>query len=357
MSIENHRDAINDIDAKIIELINDRTSHVIEIGKIKHVTSSPIYNPKREKEILERIEKLSQGKKFPVPVLRMIFREIMSASREIERPLSVAYLGPEGTFTHNAAINQFGSSTTFTPLKTIGDVFKEVEVAKYDYGVVPIENSNEGAVNHTLDMFINSNLKIRAETYLGIHHCLLSSSDDIKSIKKIYSHPQSFGQCRLWILNNFPNAELIESTSNSEAAKVSAWDKYGAAIAGKINAELYGLTVIAENIEDNPENYTRFLTIGHEDSEPSQDDKTSLIVAIKDKPGALQSVLSVFSTRNINMNKIESRPTKKKAWEYLFYIDIDGHREDTNIIETLKDLEAHTTFLKVLGSYPKMKIF
>ncbi|MEK6795017.1 MAG: prephenate dehydratase [Spirochaetota bacterium] len=357
MDIDKHRISINRIDEEIVKLINERTSHAVAIGKIKRELNRVIYDPKREAEILERIETLAKGKPFPSRVLRMIYREIMSASREIEEPISVAYFGPEGSFTHTAAIEQFGSSTEFAALKTIGDVFKEVEVDKYDYGVVPIENSNEGAVNYTLDMFITSTLKICSEHFMNIHHCLLSQCTDVSEIKKIYSHPQSFGQCRMWIMNNLPHAELIESSSNSEAAKVVGWDKFSAAIAGVVNAELYKLNVLAENIEDNPENFTRFLTIGKDDNEPSKKDKTSLIVAIKDKPGALQTVLAIFSDRNINMNKIESRPTKKKAWEYLFYIDIDGHRKDKHITEALAALDQETTFLKVLGSYPKIRIF
>lgn len=357
MTLEEHRNEINRIDNAIVDLINERTEHVIEIGKIKQEKGGPVYRPEREKEIYDRLEASGEGKPFPTEALRAVFGEIISASRQIEAPLHIAYLGPEATFTHASAIAQFGSSAEFVPLKSISDVFKEVEVGKYPYGVVPIENSNEGAVNYTLDKFITSSLKICSENYVTIHHNLLSHLDDLSQIKKVYSHPQAFAQCRLWLMNNLPNVELVETTSTAEASRVVAWDKYSAAIASTIAAKKYNLSMLATNIEDNPENYTRFLIISENDCEPSGDDKTSLILSVKDKPGVLQQVLSQFSSRSINLNKIESRPSKKKAWEYLFYVDVDGHRKDPALVETLAALEEITTLVKVLGSYPKMKVF
>lgn len=357
MSIDEHRKKINEVDAKIIELINERAKEVKAIGELKNSSGDSIYKPEREQEILRRIDEMSEGKAFPKEAMRIVFREIISASRNLEKEIKAAFLGPEASFTHIAAIKQFGSSTNFIAMKSISDVFKEVEVDKYDYGVVPIENSNEGVVNYTMDMFINSSLKICSENYVSIQHNLLSHCGDLSAIKKVYSHPQALAQCRLWLNNNLPQAELLETKSTAEAAQVVAWDKYSAAIASLVARDKYNLNLLAEHIEDNPENYTRFLIIGKEDCGISKEDKTSLIVAVKDEPGSLEKILSIISNAKINMNKIESRPTKKKAWEYLFYIDIDGHRKDERIAQTLEALKKHTTFFKVLGSYPKIKLF
>ena len=356
--IDDFRKQIDSIDQNIIENLSRRTEIVLKIGEIKKQDKNAVYHPAREIEIFNRIEEINKNSKFPSPVLIQIYREIISACRALEKRLCIGYFGPQATHTHQAAIHQFGSSCDFIAFRTVADVFKEVELGKVNYGVVPVENSTEGAVNHTLDMFITSSLHIYAEQYMPIHQYLLSVCPDLSSIKRIYSHPQALAQCRLWIENNLPHAELSETSSTSEAVKVCLWDKYSSAVAGRIASELHPeIKILAENIEDNPSNNTRFLVIARKDCAiRSANDKTSLLFAVKDQAGALSRVLNIFSQNNINLNKIESRPSRKKAWEYLFYVDVDGHRSDPHLREVFQAVEKETVFMKILGSYPKARI-
>jgi len=353
-TLEKLRKKIDEVDKSLVGLLNKRLEYVKDVGEAKRDSNLRIYHPERENQVLRKIELFNEN--FPVESLKQIWIEIMAVSREMQSPLKIAYLGPEATYTHMAVLRQFGSAGEVMPIKSIYDVFQTVETGNANFGVVPIENSTGGAVNHTLDRFLDSSLKIVAEIYLNVSHCLLSGAEDISSIKKIYSHAQSIVQCRSWIQNNLPNAEINETSSNAKAASVASWDKFGAAIAGRVAADVYDLNVLAEGIQDNSINITRFLVIGDETSKKTGDDKTSLVCSVQDKAGALQELLSTFSKRGINMNKIESRPSRTKAWEYLFYIDIDGHIDDDNVKATLEDLEAVTKFVKILGSYPKGRL-
>jgi chorismate mutase / prephenate dehydratase len=352
MDLEKLRQKIDSIDNKLIEDINERTKIALEIGKIKNEQNMPFYKPERERLILEKLQKINKGP-FPTGTLKLIFLEMMSACRELEKNISVAYLGPEASHSHSACINHFGSSVQSIPLTSITDVFYEVEKGKADYGLVPVENSYEGLVTHTLDMFLDSPLKICSETLYRVSHCLLSLQDKLENIKKVYSHPQIFAQCRLWLENNLPKAERIEASSSSKAAELVEWDKYSAAIATEYAAYRFNLKILESGIEDIPKNFTRFLVIGKTDCDRTGQDKTSLMIAISDKPGALYGILKPFSERNINLTKIESRPTKKSPWDYVFFIDCDGHISDPEIKEALEEIKPFSLQIKILGSYPK----
>jgi chorismate mutase/prephenate dehydratase len=284
--------------------------------------------------------------------LRAIYREIMSSALSLEKSLTVAYLGPEATFTHQAAIRRFGSSLLYSPQKTIADVFSEVSKNRADYGVVPVENSTEGVVTHTLDMFVDSDLKIVSQIVLPVQQCLLSNSPR-SQIKKLYSHPQSLAQCRAWVQNHLPRVEIIETSSNARSAEFAAREKQAAAIAGVLAAEKYKVRILELDIQDNAANATRFLVLGRQCSPATGKDRTSVMFSIVDKVGALHSALAPFRRYRINMTKIESRPSKRKAWEYFFFVDCDGHYTDRKVANALEILHQHCSFVKILGSYPK----
>ncbi|MCX6355327.1 MAG: prephenate dehydratase [Candidatus Aureabacteria bacterium] len=353
MTIDDIRKKIDAIDKKLVELMNSRSSLVHKIGKIKRKAKKEIYVPEREEAVYRKLEELSKGP-LSIESLRAIYREIMSASLALEKELAIAYLGPEATFSHVAAREKFGSSVRYSPAPTIEDVFSQVERGEADYGVVPIENSIEGAVTYTLDMFIDSKSKICAEIYLDIAHCLLSNCErDL--VSKIYSVPQVFGQCRSWIRSNFPAAELVEVSSTAKAAGLAAREGKAAAIANELAAEIYGVKVLERNIEDSGRNETRFLVIGKSSAGRTGNDKTSLLVSVADRVGALYQMLYPFRKNGINLTKIESRPSKKKAWEYYFFIDFAGHIEDRKAVKALKELRKQCLFVEHLGSYPKAR--
>jgi chorismate mutase / prephenate dehydratase len=354
MNIPEHRKAIDKLDAQLIKLLNERTRHVLGIGEIKRKAGEEIYAPHRERSVLNRLCRLNHG---PITneSLQAIYREIMSSALSLEKSLKVAYLGPEATFTHQAAIRRFGSSLGYAPQKTIADVFTEVSKSRADYGVVPVENSTEGVVTHTLDMFVDSELKIVAQIVLPVQHCLLSNSPRSR-IKTLYGHPQSLGQCRVWVQNNLPRVEIIETSSNARSAEFAAKEKGAAAIAGLLAAEKYNLGVLDYDIQDNAANATRFLVLGRQCSPPTGLDRTSLMISVMDKVGALHSALAAFRRYRINMTKIESRPSKRKAWEYFFFIDCDGHMADRKVQKALALLGEHCNFVKVLGSYPSAEL-
>jgi chorismate mutase/prephenate dehydratase len=346
------RKKINDVDISMVNLLDERADLVKKIGDYKKKYDIPIYQPGREKEVKSRI--LSNSKKsFPTEALMHIFTEIVSAARSLEEPLMIGYLGPEGTFTEQAAIKHFGSSVILNPIATIPDVFRQVENGKMNFGIVPIENSQQGTVNLTLDEFVDSPLTIVGETYLSIHHNLLANVDNISEIKRIYSHPQGFAQCRIWIETNLPNAEKMEVSSTAKAASLVPWDKFSAAIASEIAAEKYGLNILERNIEDNPENYTRFWIISTDKQKADNPEKTTVLVSVKDKPGALLRLLSPFQVYNINLSKIESRPSKRRPWDYLFFIDIDESINNSALKKALDKVKEDSVFLKILGSYSK----
>ena len=350
MSIPEHRKEIDHLDEQIVKLLNDRTRHVLEIGSIKLKAGEEIYAPHRELAVLQRICKLNPGP-MSNESLRAIYREIMSSALALEKSLTIAYLGPEATFTHQAAIRRFGSSLRYSAQKTISDVFTEVSLNRADYGVVPVENSTEGVVTHTLDMFVDSDLKIVAQIVLPVQHCLLSNYKR-SQVKKLFAHPQSLGQCRSWVQNNLPGAEIIETSSNARSAELARAGKYSAAIAGVLAAERYGLNILESDIQDNSNNATRFLVLGRQCSPPTGHDRTSLIISINDRVGALHRALATLRRYKINMTKIESRPSKRKVWEYFFFIDCDGHVRDKKVAKAISDFEQECAFVKVLGSYP-----
>ncbi len=351
MNIPEHRKAIDHLDAQIVRLLNERTKHVLAIGEIKLRAGEEIYAPHRELAVFERVCKLNRG---PITddSLRSVYREVMSSALSLEKRLTIAYLGPEATFTHQAAIRRFGSSLNYAAQKTIADVFTEVSKNRADYGVVPVENSTEGVVTHTLDMFVDSDLKIVSQIVLKVQQCLMSNSPR-KQIKKLYVHPQSLAQCRIWIQNNLPRAEIVETSSNARSAELAAKEKNTAAIGGLLAAEKYGLRVLEQDIQDNAANATRFLVLGRKCSPPTGKDRTSIMVSIADKVGALHHALAAFRRFRINLTKIESRPSKRKAWEYFFFIDCDGHAHDKKVAKAIAHLEQECSYVKILGSYPK----
>jgi chorismate mutase / prephenate dehydratase len=301
--------------------------------------------------VLNRLYKLNKG---PIsnPSLKAIYREIMSSALSLEKSMAIAYFGPEATFTHQAAIRRFGSSLRYVPQKTIGDVFAEVSRNRADYGVVPVENSTEGVVTHTLDMFVDSDLQIVAQIVMPIQQCLIGNAKR-KNINKLYSHPQALAQCRAWLQNNLPGVEIIESSSTTRAAELASQDPNSAAVASALAAERYGLRILEADIQDNSENITRFLVLGRQCSPSTGNDRTSLMFSIADQVGALHRALAAFRRSKINMTKIESRPNKRKAWEYFFFVDCDGHITDRKLARAIEHLSQHSKFLKVLGSYPK----
>jgi len=353
--LEKFRKNIDRIDDEILALLNRRSAVVIEVGKVKRVQKSRFYKPDREREILERLTSNNKGP-FPNDALKVIYREILSASVALEEPLKVTCLGPLATFTHLAALRHFGSSAAFMPVDSIKKVFENVEAGKAEYGVVPIENSNEGVVSHTLDMFTDSELQVVAEIILEVSHNLLSKQTDKRKIKKIYSHPQALAQCRGWLEANMPGVPTKEATSTAKAAELAAREKNTAAIASEIAARIYDLDIIERNIQDSRRNITRFLVISKEFPHRTGNDKTSVMFTIKHKPGSLYDVLMPFKRAKINLTKIESRPSKRKAWEYIFFVDMEGHIEDAKIKKAIESLKENCLYLKILGSYPQGRI-
>ncbi|NTU41960.1 MAG: prephenate dehydratase [Nitrospirales bacterium] len=349
--LEKFRKEIDAIDTEILSLLNRRAGFALEIAQIKRDASLRFHSPERERAILERIASLNEGP-FPNDALRVIYREIISASLSLEEPLKVAYFGPEGTFTNLAALRHFGSSAEFIPERSIKAVFDAVEGDNAEYGIVPIENSNEGAVSYTLDMFMDYDLKIAAEVMLEISHNLLSRSGDRSKVEKIYSHPQPTAQCRTWLESNMPGVLILEATSTARAAELASQDETAAAIASELAAAKYDLQFIERHIEDNRSNFTRFLVISKGYPSMSGNDKTSVLLSLKDKPGALYDVLLPFKGSDINLTKIESRPSKRRPWEYMFFIDMEGHIDEERLKAVLEAVKDKSLTFKHLGSYP-----
>jgi len=353
-TINDLRHEIDALDDMIMDLLNRRARFVIEVGKLKSAKKGDFHVPNREREIYDRLTAHNSGP-FPNEALRSVFREIISASLALEAPMKVAFFGPKATFTHLAAMQQFGLSAELVPQKSIPAVFEDVGKGRAQYGVVPVENSTEGMVSHTLDMFMESDLKINAEVLLEIHHYLLSRTGRFEDIKKIYSHPQPIAQCRDWLAENLPNVPVVDVASTAVAAQIVSEDYTAAAIASELAATMYDLKIVRERIEDQVNNFTRFLVIGKKLADTSGDDKTSLMFSVKDEVGILYRMLEPFAKRGINLSKIESRPLKKKAWEYIFFLDLMGHINDPAIGEAVQELKQCCQFVKVLGSYPRAK--
>jgi len=347
------RDRIDRLDEKLQQLISKRASCAREIAALKQAAGEDnFYKPEREVDVLRRVIARNKGPLSSEEMARL-FREIMSACLALEKPMKIAFLGPEGTFTQAAALKHFGHSVATVPLGGIADVFREVESGTAHFGVVPIENSTEGVINHTLDMFMNSPLRICGEVELRIHHHLLGKGRSLRGVKRVLSHQQSLAQCREWLDANLPEVERVAVASNAEAARLASRDAQAVAIAGSSAAEIYELNVLVSNIEDEPDNTTRFLVIGRLDPLPSGDDKTSLLISGPNRSGSLMGLLAPLARHQINMTRIESRPSRRGLWEYVFFVDIDGHAQDARVRKALAELEKGSSFIKWLGSYPK----
>ncbi len=352
--LEKLRGEIDTIDREILKLLNKRQNLVSQIGKIKQKKGINLLDPIRELEIYERLFRLNKGP-LTHAALKNIFREIISAARELQKPLTVAYLGPEATFTHLAAISHFGKSVRFLPQTTMKDVFLEVEKGNCNYGVVPVENSTEGTINYTLDLLYDSRLEVCGEIFLKISHNLVALCEDKEDIEKIYSHPQALAQCREWLKKNVAGAILVDVTSTAYAAQLASQDRKSAAIANEFAATLYNLRILEKGIEDYGRNLTRFLIMGKKSPPKSGFDKTSLLFSANDVPGALYQVLRPIAKRGINLSKIESRPMKTEPWQYVFFVDMEGHIEDDPVREAIEELRGKCSFIKHLGSYPRAK--
>lgn len=348
------REEINRIDKDIVESLDKRAKLVKKISEVKRRERSPIFAPEREKVVFNRVMQFSEGS-FPQESLKFIFREIISASILLEGALKIAYLGPEATFSHEAAISRFGLSAEYFSQIDIEQVFSSVESGRTDLGVVPIENSTEGVINDTLDLFLKTKVKIVSEIVLNVHHHLLSQEKSISEIKKIYSHPYALAQCKRWIKNNL-NVQIIDVASTAQAAKLATEEKYSAAIASISAADIYHLNLLSSNIEDKRNNATRFFVIGDFEAKPSGTDKTSILFSTKNRVGSLYDSLSIFSRWGIDMTRILSRPNHKDPWSYIFYIDCDGHINDENIKRAMGELEMQSTIFKHLGSYPAQRL-
>jgi chorismate mutase / prephenate dehydratase len=354
LALENLRKRIDEIDKKILEFLNERGKIAIEISKLKQENSCNVYDPAREREIERNIKRANPGPLSTDSVLS-VFREIISGCRSLQNPIKVAYLGPDGTFSHQAAFREFGSTAKFKPCRGIDKVFEEVEKESGSFGIVPIENSVEGSVGNVLDRFLRSGLLISSELFEKISHFLISKTGDIKDIKIVASHPQALGQCRKWLSEHLKRVEYCETSSTASAVKLASRDKKIAAVAGEFAALIYKLKIVEKQIEDSPGNTTRFWVIGREQTRPTGADKTSMVFSLKDQPGALYKALSPFAEADINLTKIESRPSKERPWEYVFFVDFEGHAHNEKISSLLSRVREYCVFLKVLGSYPMGK--
>jgi len=351
MSLEELRKKIDELDHQLVKLLNERARVVVEIGKLKTRTDKPVYSPDREKEVFARIAEANEGP-LPDRCLVAIWRELMSGSFVLERPLRIGYLGPAGSFSHTASMLKFGQSVEYEPLVDITSIFDEVSKGHCDLGLAPVENTMGGGVIETLDALIDSNVKVCAEVLMAIHHSLLGNCS-LEEIEKIYSKPEVFVQCRNWLSATFKEAQTIPVASTAKAAQMAADEPGAAAIGSSVAAELYGLRIICENIEDIANNVTRFLVISREDARPTGEDKTAILFSTAHKAGALADVLDVFKRYDINMTNIESRPSKKRQFEYYFFVDFLGHRTDKNVQEGIEEARKHCLQLSILGSFPR----
>jgi len=358
MDIDAIRREIDKLDDEILKLLNRRAEQAVEIGRLKQDAGDVVFDPAREKQILDRLTSVNQGP-LSAEAVRDIFGAIFAAHRLLEKRLAVAYYGPAGSFTHIAARTKFGSRADLRPMDTISDVFRAAEKKDADLGVVPIENSTGGVVPLTLDAFAESNLKICAEMYVDIEHYLLSRCKSLDQVSRVYSHPQALAQCRIWLRSNLPRAELVPVGSTARAAELASAEKEDASGAGvaaigpALAGELHSLPVLRAKIQDLPDNRTRFFTIGRVQPEPSGNDKTSLVFWVEHKAGALHRALGVLSKHRVNMTFIQSHPIKQTPWEYMFFVDVVGHTDDPELSRALAELRNRTTLLRVLGSYPE----
>jgi len=347
------RAEIDRTDDEILAALNRRAGLVGKVAEVKQARAVPFYVPSRERQIADRLSATNPGP-FPSDAIRSVFQEIFSACLALEKGVRIAYLGPEGTFSHMAVKQQFGLSARAMPVGTIPGVFEEVARGGADFGVVPVENTTEGGIIHTFDTFLDSDLKISAEIALEIHMCLLARANlALTDIERVYSIPVAAGQCRRWLAAHLPRASVVEARSTADGARQAHDDPRGAAVGAEIAARLYDLVVLRRNIEDLSHNMTRFLVVGRQQATPTGRDKTSLLLVTRDEPGILYRVLGAFAQRGLNMSKIESRPSRRRPWEYVFFVDIDGHESDQAVAAALADVRPSCETLKVLGSYPR----
>jgi len=351
MNLHDLRKEIDQIDEQVLKLLNRRAELAQEIGHHKKRTRSHYFTPEREQTVYKRLLALNPGP-LDATAVRAIYREVISACRALEKPLTVAYLGPFGTFSHQASINKFGSSAVFHPADSIPDIFTLVERGECDYGVVPVENSLAGVIPETLDTFMQSNLRIVSEIFVPIAHNLATRCTSLEAIRRIYSHPQPVAQCRQWLRSHLPNVEIVETSSTSRAAELAAQEEGAAALCPALAAEQNDLPILVAHTEDNPSNRTRFLVLGYNEPEPTGKDKTSVMFSVHHRAGELFRAMAAFEKYDVNLTMIESRPAKVAAWEYIFYIDVEGHLRGTNVAKAVNLLQEHALFVRVLGSYP-----
>jgi chorismate mutase/prephenate dehydratase len=343
------RRKIDALDERLVKLLSARAKIANQVGKIKN--GAMVYRAEREAQVLRRVSELNQGP-LPASSMRRIYSEIMSACRALEDRLAVAYLGPQGTFSQEAAIRHFGNSIATRSCPTIDEVFKQVETAATGYGVVPVENSTEGAIGRTLDLLLTTPARVCGEIMLPVQQCLMSRARNLKAVRKVYSHAQSLGQCQRWLARHLPGVTQVAVVSNAEAAVLATRDTKAAALASKTAAHLYKLNLLARNVQDESRNITRFLVLSREDVAPSGRDKTSLILSTRNVPGAIQGLLTPLAKNGVSMTRLESRPARTGLWEYVFYVDIEGHAHDAPVARALAAIEHKASFLKNLGSYP-----
>ncbi len=351
VGLDDHRKRIDELDDQILKLLDERAGVVADIAHAKREANLPTYDPERERQVLDRLA--ARGRRFPPDAIRAVYREVMSASLALQEPLKVAYLGPEGTFSHAAARAYFGLAATYAEATTFDGVFDAVTRNQAVYGVVPVENSSEGSVPHAVDALVGGDLLIRAEFDLEVSQCLLGRVTGLASVERVYTKAEVLGQCRLWLAKNLGGAQLVQSASTAAAVREAMTDPQGAAIASRLASDLYGLPIMRERIQDRAENFTRFVVIGHEDAARSGDDKTTVAFSVRDGRGALMKALAVFDEEGINLSRIESRPSREKSWDYVFLADLGGHREDPNVARAMARMREACPMVKHLGSYPR----
>jgi chorismate mutase/prephenate dehydratase len=345
---------IDAVDAQLLELLNSRASLALEVGDVKHEIDAPVYRPEREAQVIARLRERNKGP-LGGDAIAAIYREVISACRELERRQRVAYLGPAGTYSEQAMLSYFGSGIEPLACPTIDEVFRSAEAGSADFGVVPVENSSEGAVNRSLDLFLQTSLRICGEVSVPIHHNLLSGSGQMQGIERICAHAQALAQCNAWLDRNCPGIERVPVSSNAEGARLASVEPGTAAIASDVAAARYELKIVSAGIQDDPHNRTRFVVVGNYDCSPSGDDQTSLILSVPDRAGAVHSLIEPLARHGVSMKRFESRPARQGTWEYYFYIDIIGHQNDAAIAAALAELREQAAFFKVIGSYPRAR--
>ena len=353
MSLDDLRRRIDELDDVILRALDERARVMSEVAQAKREANLPGYDPSREQAILDRLA--ARAGRFPPEAIRAVYREVMSACLALQEPLKIAYMGPEGTFSHAAARSFFGLAATYTETTTIEGVFDAVARREAQHGVVPIENSSEGSVDHALDALVGGELLIRAELELEVAQCLLSRASGLASIERVYSHPQALGQCRVWLAKNLSGAQLVQSTSTAAAVREAAADPHAAAVASRLAGDLYGLPALRERIQDLADNVTRFVIVSTEDAPRTGQDKTTLAFSVRDGRGALMRVLAVFEEEEVNLTRIESRPSREKLWDYVFLADLEGHRDDEKVARARTRLAERCPMVKHLGSYPRAR--